>query len=72
MRRVVFNYRCDICGNVYQNLPKHREGAHTTPGEASFCCEHCGKALTSEKSLKSHVERKHAVKDVTCDICLKP
>lgn len=65
-------YRCDICGNVYQNLPKHREGAHTTPGEASFCCEHCGKALTSEKSLKSHVERKHAVKDVTCDICHKP
>ncbi|XP_062716753.1 zinc finger protein 708-like [Aedes albopictus] len=66
------NYRCDICGNVYQNLPKHKEGAHATPGEASFCCEHCGKALTSEKSLKSHMERKHAAKDVTCDICNKP
>ncbi|EAT48499.1 AAEL000439-PA [Aedes aegypti] len=65
-------YRCDICGNVYQNLPKHKEGTHATPGEASFCCEHCGKALTSEKSLKSHMERKHAVKDVTCDICNKP
>lgn len=65
-------YRCDICGNVYQNLQKHKEGSHATPGEASYCCEHCGKALTSEKSLKSHVERKHAVKDTICDICQKP
>ncbi|XP_039448831.1 transcription factor grauzone-like [Culex pipiens pallens] len=65
-------YRCDVCGNIFQNLPKHKEGAHAAPGEATFYCEHCGKALTSEKSLKSHVERKHAVKDVFCDICNKP
>ncbi|XP_055644770.1 transcription factor grauzone-like [Toxorhynchites rutilus septentrionalis] len=65
-------YRCSVCGNVYQNLQKHKQGAHASPGEASFCCEHCGKALTSEKSLKSHVDRKHAVKDTICDICNKP
>ncbi|XP_055644772.1 zinc finger protein 708-like isoform X2 [Toxorhynchites rutilus septentrionalis] len=65
-------YRCSICGNVYQDLQKHKQRAHASPGEASFCCEHCGKALTSEKSLKSHVERKHAVKDTICDICNKP
>ncbi|XP_058447741.1 zinc finger protein 43-like isoform X2 [Malaya genurostris] len=65
-------YRCEMCGNVYQNLEKHKDTAHANSGEASFCCEHCGKALTNEKSLKSHVERKHAVKDTICDICQKP
>ncbi|XP_055550581.1 zinc finger protein 83-like [Wyeomyia smithii] len=65
-------FRCEICGNVYQNLEKHKETAHAAHGEALFCCEHCGKALTNEKSLKSHVERKHAVKDTICDICQKP
>lgn len=65
-------YRCDICGNIYQNLSKHKAGAHMSPYAISFCCEHCGKALTSDKSLKSHMERKHTVKDATCDICHKP
>ncbi|XP_055603486.1 transcription factor grauzone-like [Uranotaenia lowii] len=65
-------YKCAICGAVYQNLQKHKELVHGSTLQPSFCCEHCGKALTSEKSLKSHVERKHALKDTFCDICNKP
>ncbi|XP_058821510.1 zinc finger protein 678-like isoform X2 [Topomyia yanbarensis] len=68
-------YRCDICGEVFQFLEKHKFKAHgreTDPSEKNYSCEHCGKMFRCVINLKNHIDRVHAIKDVTCDICNKP
>ncbi|XP_055550578.1 zinc finger protein 678-like [Wyeomyia smithii] len=67
-------YRCDICGEVFQFLEKHKFKAHgqTEPQEKNYSCEHCGKMFRCVLNLRNHIDRVHAIKDVTCDICNKP
>lgn len=69
------NYRCDICGEVYQFLEKHKFKVHGREAETSeknYGCEHCGKMFRCETNLKNHIDRVHGVKDVMCEICNKP
>ncbi|XP_055644769.1 zinc finger protein 708-like [Toxorhynchites rutilus septentrionalis] len=67
-------YRCDICGEVYQFLEKHKFKVHGREAETddkSYSCEHCGKMFRCETNLKNHIDRVHGVKDVMCGICNK-
>ncbi|XP_562406.5 zinc finger protein 90 [Anopheles gambiae] len=69
------NYRCEVCKEIHQNLEKHMIKAHTPetslPDEKNYSCEHCGKMFKYQTNLKSHIDRVHGVKDVSCDICHK-
>lgn len=69
------NYRCDICGEVFQFLERHKIKVHgreqAEKSEKNYGCEHCGKMFRCETNLKNHIDRVHAVKDVNCDICNK-
>ncbi|XP_055635967.1 zinc finger protein ZFP2-like isoform X2 [Toxorhynchites rutilus septentrionalis] len=67
-------YRCDICGEVYQFLEKHKFKDHEREAETvlkSYSCEHCGKMFRCEGNLKYHIDCVHGVKDVVCDVCKK-
>lgn len=68
-------YRCDICGEVFQFLDKHKFKVHGREAEAeekNYSCEHCGKAFRSSLNLQNHIDRVHGLKDTICDICNKP
>ncbi|XP_052866312.1 zinc finger protein 85-like [Anopheles cruzii] len=70
------NYRCEVCGEVHQNLEKHMIKAHTPEtaipnDEKNYSCEHCGKMFKCETNLRNHIDRCHGVKDVSCNVCNK-
>ncbi|XP_053681098.1 zinc finger protein 492-like [Anopheles nili] len=69
------HYRCEVCKEIHHNLDKHMIKAHTpetiVPEEKNYSCEHCGKTFKFQTNLRSHIDRVHGEKDVSCNICNK-
>uniref|UniRef100_A0A182PQC3 C2H2-type domain-containing protein n=1 Tax=Anopheles epiroticus TaxID=199890 RepID=A0A182PQC3_9DIPT len=61
-------YRCEVCGEVYQNMKEHMQNKHE---ERQFSCDQCGSKFPFKKRLVVHMKKMHAEKDVTCDQCQK-
>uniref|UniRef100_A0A182JQP8 C2H2-type domain-containing protein n=1 Tax=Anopheles christyi TaxID=43041 RepID=A0A182JQP8_9DIPT len=61
-------YRCEVCGEVFQNMKEHMQNKHE---ERQFSCDQCGSKFPFKKRLVVHMKKMHAEKDVTCDQCQK-
>uniref|UniRef100_A0A182QG19 Transcription factor grauzone n=1 Tax=Anopheles farauti TaxID=69004 RepID=A0A182QG19_9DIPT len=61
-------YRCEVCGEVYQNMKEHMQNKHE---ERQFSCDLCGSRFPFKKRLVVHMKKMHAEKNVTCDQCQK-
>uniref|UniRef100_A0AAG5D8X4 C2H2-type domain-containing protein n=1 Tax=Anopheles atroparvus TaxID=41427 RepID=A0AAG5D8X4_ANOAO len=62
-------YRCELCGEIHQNMKDHMQNKHQ---ERQFCCDVCGKKFPFKKRLTVHMKKMHVEKDITCDQCQKP
>uniref|UniRef100_A0A182MQD8 Transcription factor grauzone n=1 Tax=Anopheles culicifacies TaxID=139723 RepID=A0A182MQD8_9DIPT len=61
-------YRCEVCGEVFQNMKEHMQNKHE---ERQFSCDLCGSKFPFKKRLVVHMKKMHAEKNVTCDQCQK-
>ncbi|XP_058178798.1 transcription factor grauzone-like [Anopheles ziemanni] len=62
-------YRCELCGEIHQNMKDHMQNKHQ---ERQFCCDVCGKKFPFKKRLTVHMKKMHVEKDIICDQCQKP
>uniref|UniRef100_A0A182UHT2 Transcription factor grauzone n=1 Tax=Anopheles melas TaxID=34690 RepID=A0A182UHT2_9DIPT len=61
-------YRCEVCGEVFQNMKEHMQNKHE---ERQFSCDQCGSKFPFKKRLVVHMKKMHGEKDVTCEQCGK-
>uniref|UniRef100_A0A182QL75 C2H2-type domain-containing protein n=1 Tax=Anopheles farauti TaxID=69004 RepID=A0A182QL75_9DIPT len=66
-------YRCEVCQEVHQDLPRHMMKTHTPNTkeqvEKKYECEQCGRMFNYLTNLKMHIDCIHGLKDVRCNIC---
>ncbi|XP_055843401.1 uncharacterized protein LOC129910153 [Episyrphus balteatus] len=60
-------HRCEECGAAFSHLKTLRE--HFCKSGDLFCCEVCGKTLSSRSSLKLHMLTHESAKKFKCNSC---
>ena len=66
----VTNFKCDICGELYENFDHHIRQAHKP--HKTFKCDVCKKSFSAKKGVKLHKISVHnKIKSYSCESCDK-